>query len=650
MHNREGLDGYIWWKGVVEDRKDPLKIGRLRVRIFGWHTQNKTELPTDELPWSTIELPVDHFQNVVGAREGDWVRGYFSDGVKAQYPVVCGIVLGIPEKEANKDKGFFDPRTQDELNSSPREPADTQQHDDGSGSDTDEQNEKSAYPDKAYLNEPKSHRIQRNEKIAETIIQKRISNVDIGQRNVPTADHPAGTGTDVTSPSGDFSEEESPYGAEYPYNHVFVSESGHVREIDDTTGKERISETHRSGTFYEIHPTGLLVKKIVDNFILIVLRSWYVHVEAFALHTIDKGMKLFVNKDRESGNNYDVTIGEGADLNLTVLDGKFNVHVKHKDINLKGERDLNLEIDENCNITIHNNVNLTVEGDVNAWVKKDFHSFIDGDMVNYVGGNRTDVIIGNLNTIVNGNKNDTTIGDNTQLTAGGTTRSSGGNMTDQGLGTVQRIALTSIDDFAPLMTHTGVTTTVAGILEAIPTNTAGTPGNPNGSTLLETVISLVQQISVAVDNPTQDNIALALAIVASRATSEAQSAVSAGTGFAGTGGAGGSGGSGSGSSTPGLPLVGVPVGFLWKPISDSTGKLAVLVPAGAGVVYVSGSAGDYGGNGNGGRDHYRFPQSGGAYGMNVNVTFGSNSVIIPDGSLRYEGVGNVAPEEPAPVE
>src|SRR5574343_1283476 len=109
MHNRQGLDGFIWWKGVVEDRKDPLMIGRLRVRIFGWHNQDKTELPTEELPWALPEFPIDHFQNVVGAREGDWVRGYFVDGVKAQQPVVSAIMLGIPEKEANRDKGFFDP-------------------------------------------------------------------------------------------------------------------------------------------------------------------------------------------------------------------------------------------------------------------------------------------------------------------------------------------------------------------------------------------------------------------------------------------------------------------------------------------------------------------------------------------------------------
>ena len=33
----------IWWQGVVEDRYDPLKLGRCRVRILGHHTDNKEE-------------------------------------------------------------------------------------------------------------------------------------------------------------------------------------------------------------------------------------------------------------------------------------------------------------------------------------------------------------------------------------------------------------------------------------------------------------------------------------------------------------------------------------------------------------------------------------------------------------------------------
>ena len=35
--------------GVVEDRHDPLKIGRVRVRIHGYHTHDKQMISTPDL-------------------------------------------------------------------------------------------------------------------------------------------------------------------------------------------------------------------------------------------------------------------------------------------------------------------------------------------------------------------------------------------------------------------------------------------------------------------------------------------------------------------------------------------------------------------------------------------------------------------------
>ena len=41
-----GKNGFIWWVGVVEKISDPLKLGRCKVRCVGWHTDNKSLLPT----------------------------------------------------------------------------------------------------------------------------------------------------------------------------------------------------------------------------------------------------------------------------------------------------------------------------------------------------------------------------------------------------------------------------------------------------------------------------------------------------------------------------------------------------------------------------------------------------------------------------
>ena len=62
-------------------------------------------------------------------------------------------------------------------------------------------------------------------------------------------------------------EPKCPYGAVSPFNYVQESDSGHFKEIDDTPGKERIKESHRSGTFWEVGPDGDRVLKVVrDNF------------------------------------------------------------------------------------------------------------------------------------------------------------------------------------------------------------------------------------------------------------------------------------------------------------------------------------------------------------------------------------------------
>ena len=63
----------------------------------------------------------------------------------------------------------------------------------------------------------------------------------------------------------------STYAPEYPYNNVMETESGHVKEYDDTPGVERITERHKSGTQYEIAANGSKTERIVrDNYQLVV--------------------------------------------------------------------------------------------------------------------------------------------------------------------------------------------------------------------------------------------------------------------------------------------------------------------------------------------------------------------------------------------
>lgn len=119
-----GKDSFVWWKGVVEDRKDPIMLGRVKVRIFGHHSEDPQQVPTEDLPWASISTPADTGRNPVGLKEGDWVWGFFMDGESGQWPIVVGLIPGIDEKPKAPELGFGDPTKPEDIkpDSFPRPP------------------------------------------------------------------------------------------------------------------------------------------------------------------------------------------------------------------------------------------------------------------------------------------------------------------------------------------------------------------------------------------------------------------------------------------------------------------------------------------------------------------------------------------------
>ena len=86
------------YTGVVENRADPLHLGRCQVRIVGLHTDDKTILPTEDLPWATPLQPITSAANSgigsspLGPIEGTWVIGFFLDGEDCQQPAMFGTI------------------------------------------------------------------------------------------------------------------------------------------------------------------------------------------------------------------------------------------------------------------------------------------------------------------------------------------------------------------------------------------------------------------------------------------------------------------------------------------------------------------------------------------------------------------------------
>ena len=88
-----GQDGFQWWVGVVEDRNDPERVGRCRVRIFGIHTDDLSSIPTEDLPWAIPVYSVNNNDTFSAPREGEYVVGFFLDGSFCQAPAILGVLL-----------------------------------------------------------------------------------------------------------------------------------------------------------------------------------------------------------------------------------------------------------------------------------------------------------------------------------------------------------------------------------------------------------------------------------------------------------------------------------------------------------------------------------------------------------------------------
>ena len=337
-NNFLGKNNFIWFNGVVEDRNDPQKLGRLRVRCVGIHTDNKDELPTADLPWSQLIHPITS-SGISGLGsspgfivEGSWVFGYFRDGYAMQEPMVIGTLPGKPAELAETSKGFYDPN--------------------------------GTYP--KYKDEVDTNRLAVND-TAQPHLGLELRKLTRKQ-NVPTADFDAVDVEDhisvaISASDGDtWSQPTIPYAAVYPYNHVFESESGHVMEIDDTKDNERLFTQHRTGTSQEIDKDGNQVNIIKGDHYNIVSGKRQAVIEGNADITIGGRHKIYINKDGQTNNHYDIQVGPNASVNIQIDKGDMNVVLKDGKLNTNVAGDYNMKIGGNMNLDVRGNKSETVSG------------------------------------------------------------------------------------------------------------------------------------------------------------------------------------------------------------------------------------------------------------------------------------------------
>ena len=251
-----GLDGFVWFTGVVENRNDPAKLGRVQVRCLGYHTQDLNDIPSEDLPWAHVMMPVtDPSMQGLGntpsfLTEGTWVIGFFRDAMEKQQPVIMGSLPGVPASAADKTTGFNDPNG--------KYPG-TITHSNHTIEESDVSRLAQGQTSETHLS-LQNRRANKWEKIP-TATKPNLSTVSTTSKaeTVSTFSEPDPKGLKVDT---------SPYtSSEYPYNHVHESESGHIQEIDDTPGGERLYRQHKSGTYEEIVADGSKTVKVFgDNY------------------------------------------------------------------------------------------------------------------------------------------------------------------------------------------------------------------------------------------------------------------------------------------------------------------------------------------------------------------------------------------------
>ena len=192
------------------------------------------------------------------------------------------------------------------------------------------------YPLPKFVDEPDTNRLARG------IIEGTIVGIKDSTRV-----------TGIKKPfGGTWSQPEVPFGATYPFNHVSESESGHIHEVDDTPGNERLHQYHRSGTYTEVDANGTQVNYIVGDTYILMERNGNIHV--------------------------------AGECNITT-EGQINIMCQ-SDANIEVSQNANVQVGNNVNLDVHRDINMTAGGNMKVNVAGDY-SLTAANIFNYTAGN-----------------------------------------------------------------------------------------------------------------------------------------------------------------------------------------------------------------------------------------------------------------------
>lgn len=164
--------------------------------------------------------------------------------------------------------------------------------------------------------------------------------------------------------------------SQYPYNQVRETVSGHVTEVDDTPGSERMLFKHRTGAGIELRADGTVIVSSVNNTIRIS----------------GGDEKVIVEGDGEISYNGNLTLNVSGDFDLRV-GGDFNVQVSgDEDKDIRGSKRTKVHRNQESTIKKNNSAYIlgtdteTVYGNKNSFIRSNLKQYIEGNTDQYTGG------------------------------------------------------------------------------------------------------------------------------------------------------------------------------------------------------------------------------------------------------------------------
>jgi hypothetical protein len=157
--------------------------------------------------------------------------------------------------------------------------------------------------------------------------------------------------------------------SQYPCNQVQETTSGHVIELDDTPGGERVLLRHRKGAGVEMRADGSVVISALNN-------------------------------------KVEVTGGDQT----VIIEGNGNL-VYHGNLNMKVSGDYNIDVGGNFNVNVAGNLVEQIEQNHRTTVTENSQYTTKGTKTNKTIGTHTDVMLADNNQVVKGNQQNVVEGD-----------------------------------------------------------------------------------------------------------------------------------------------------------------------------------------------------------------------------------------------